>query len=210
MLQRDVAMDFRDAPLTVRPGRWLFAHRGFGGILLLPAFLPWLGVKTQSLTWLTGGILGAAGIALRLWSISYLGRSARTRKDKAKSLVTDGPFSVCRNPIYLANMLTLTGFVILLGAVWYLPVYVILLFGFYSAIVHYEERLLTQKFPEEFGPFRQSTRRWLPGLRLSRLGKANHSLREVIYRERSHLMQMAAGLLAVGIKEAATLLLGGS
>ena len=69
-----------------------------------------------------GRRLVATGTALRLWSISYLGRSARTRKDKARRLVTTGPFSLCRNPIYMANMVGACGFIVLCEVLWCVPI----------------------------------------------------------------------------------------
>ena len=187
--------------LGVRVGRTLFRHRPWVAVGLLPALGFWLEVEQETLIWSLGVALILAGAALRLWSISHLGRSARTRKDKARKLVTTGPFSMCRNPIYLANMIVAAGVVVLCETLWYLPVCLGFFFCFYSLAVSYEENLLLHRFSAQYAAYAQRTPRWIPCVTLKSCGKSSYGLREVLYRERSFFLLLVAAFSVVGIKE---------
>jgi len=193
-------MDFQDVAAAVRVGRWLFRHRSFKVIALLPALAPWWKVQWDAAIWPVGIGLILAGGALRLWSISYLGRSARARKDKARRLVTTGPFSLCRNPIYVANMIATSGFITLCEALWYLPMYLGMSFAFYSVVVRYEEYILLHRFPAQFAAYRKRTTRWVPRVFRLRLANRDYGLREVLYRERSFFLAAGAGVSAAWLK----------
>ena len=200
-------MDFANAPASVRLGRWLFRHRTLKCIALLPAFAFRLEVEWETLTWPLGMGVLLAGAALRLWSVGHLGRSTRTRKDNAKRLVTAGPFSRCRNPIYLANMIGTSGFVVLCEAIWYLPIYLLISFSFYSLVVRYEEYLLSHKFPEQYAAYMGTIPRWIPRVRAYKSTKPDHGFGEILSRERSFFMLLAAALCVAISKEAASHLL---
>lgn len=187
--------------LSVSVGRTLFRHRPWVAVAMLPALGFWLEVELESLIWPLGVALVLAGAALRLWSISHLGRSARTRKDKARQLVTTGPFSFCRNPIYLANIIVAAGVVVLCETLWYLPICLAFFFCFYSLVVRYEENLLLQRFSAQYAAYAQRTPRWIPRISLKSCGKATYGLREVLYRERSFFLLLVAAFSAAGIKE---------
>jgi protein-S-isoprenylcysteine O-methyltransferase Ste14 len=179
----------------------LFRHRGIRSLLLLPVLL-WYGeVERAVLVWPAGIFLLLLGGGLRLWSIGFIGRSARTRGDKAKRLITSGPFAMCRNPIYLANMVASCGFVVLCQVIWYVPVYLVLSFAFYSLVVRYEEYLLRLKYPEQYQSYTATTPRWIPRPAAGAFAKPPHGLREVLYREKSFFQVAALGLLLALIKQ---------
>jgi protein-S-isoprenylcysteine O-methyltransferase Ste14 len=141
------------------------------------------------------------GGALRLWSVSFMGRSARTRGDKAKRLLTSGPFAVCRNPIYLGNIVASCGFLVLCEILWYVPLYLALSLAFYSPIVRYEEYLLSDKYPGRYPAYRRATPRWIPLPSRKALTRPIYGIREILYREKNFLRAMAGGLLFALLKE---------
>ena len=173
-------------------------------LMIVPVFTVWWEVEWAVVNWPLGISLVAAGTALRLWSISYLGRSARTRKDKARRLVTTGPFSLCRNPIYMANMVGACGFIVLCEVLWCVPIYVVYTFCIYSLIARYEEYLLSCRFQAEYTAYVERTPRWIPRPSAFRLGTPEHGFREILYRERSVFYMLCAGLLVVVSKEMIT------
>ena len=90
------------------PTTWAFRYRGWFGIVILvpPAvatFLSqpiireesWLDVAGDVLAWL----LFVYGGALRLWATLYVGGR------KGRVVVCEGPYSLCRNPLYLGTFL---------------------------------------------------------------------------------------------------------
>jgi protein-S-isoprenylcysteine O-methyltransferase Ste14 len=194
--------DFSDKRLAVRIGRVFFKARNYGG---LPLFLVMLGVfyweyENDALTWPLGIALILAGESMRIWAMRHIGRSARTRKDKARKLVTSGPYAHTRNPLYVGNHLTLAGFCVLSELLWFLPVALGLTFVFYSCIVIYEEELLKQRFGEEFLEYMSGTPRWMSLRQFLRANDRAPWL-EALRRERSTLCGLAAALTLFLLKE---------
>ncbi len=58
-----------------------------------------------------GLLLIFSGVLGRAWSILYIGGRKNT------SLVTDGPYSICRHPLYLFSTLAVVGFGLLLQSI---------------------------------------------------------------------------------------------
>jgi protein-S-isoprenylcysteine O-methyltransferase Ste14 len=89
-----------------------------------------------------------AGLVMRsvVIGFAYIQRGGLKKKVYAADLVTSGMFGVCRNPLYVGNMLIAIAVFIMHGA----PVIVIggtLLFAFiYQSIIYAEERFLAEKF----------------------------------------------------------------
>lgn len=115
-------------------------------------------------TWFREGLEGfglfliVAGILGRAWSTLYIGGR------KARELVTAGPYSVTRNPLYLfafvaaAGLGAQTGSLVLAG-LFGLGAYVIFL-----PVVEHEERALQAVFGTEFDAYRARVPRFLPRL----------------------------------------------
>ncbi len=80
---------------------------------------------------------------------------------EASTLVVDGPFKYTRNPMYLGLILTLIGTAILLGTLS--PWIVIPPFAWILArlFVRREERVLQEKFGQEYLAYKQKVRRWV-------------------------------------------------
>ena len=194
-------MGFSFSGRTVGIGRWLFQHRSLGWLTLVPAVLVLHEHENEAVFWAAGAAVLAAGMAMRLWSIRYIGRSARTRGDKAKQLLTVGPYSLCRNPIYIGNLVALAGLVIAMEALWYLPIFLLLHFTFYSLIVRYEECLLTQIYGDEFRAYMRAAPRWLPRFSNWKPVPALVEWKEVFFRERALLFQLVMSILLVLIRE---------
>lgn len=118
-----------------------------------------------------GAIFGLVFIALgefiRISANRYAGGATRTVKVGAKSLVTSGPFSYVRNPLYLGNMVIYTGVVLFAGAPSVLGM-MLLTWAFfviqYSLIISLEEETLSEKFGEEYRVFCQYVPRLFPRL----------------------------------------------
>jgi protein-S-isoprenylcysteine O-methyltransferase Ste14 len=79
----------------------------------------------------------------------------------AAKLVTTGPFSFTRNPIYFGNVILLFGIGLMLENIWFWPV--ALICGAFTqrlAIVR-EEAHLQAKFPAAFLAYKKKVRRWI-------------------------------------------------
>jgi protein-S-isoprenylcysteine O-methyltransferase Ste14 len=82
---------------------------------------------------------------------------------RLRSIVTSGAFRYVRHPMYLGSLLF---YLALALATLSLLSYALLvgIFLFYDYIAHYEERLLLERFGEEYRRYREKTGKWLPKL----------------------------------------------
>ena len=151
-----------------------------------------------------GALLAVAGEMLRLSSLRYAGGATRTRQVGAPALVTDGPYAVVRNPLYLANILIYIGYALASGALFpYLPVAGVIYFSFqYGMIISLEEQTLRGLFGAEFREYCREVPRLCPRLPLKgSRGSPRYSLGEALQEERRTLQSfsLAWGLLAAVI-----------
>ena len=122
-----------------------------------------------------GFAVALAGELLRFLGVSYAGSETRTTDVGATHLVTNGPFSRVRNPLYLGNILIYLGLSIMANA-WlpWMALVVVVWFGFqYALIVSLEEEFLKQKFGAEYIAYMKRVPRFLP--RLAGAGPAPNS-----------------------------------
>ena len=105
---------------------------------------------------LLGFALLVAGALWRIWCHLFIAG----RKDA--QLVTAGPYSVMRNPLYVGNLLGAVGF----GFAVHLPILALALavaFAiFYPAVVAQEEARLEELFGERYREYCAQVPRWLP------------------------------------------------
>ena len=86
----------------------------------------------------------------------------RRRSRTVQRLVTYGVFAWMRNPLYVGNFLIWTGFIVISGVLWFLPVAALLFAVEYTFIVRYEEGVLESIFGDEYLRYKSHTSRWLP------------------------------------------------
>lgn len=109
-------------------------------------------------------IVVALGLAVRFATIgwAYIKRGGKAKQVYADDLVTTGYFGLCRNPLYVGNLL------IYLGCFLYHGNLVVVLAGglafvlIYSAIVAAEEYFLRGKFGAAYEDYAAQVPRWLP------------------------------------------------
>jgi protein-S-isoprenylcysteine O-methyltransferase Ste14 len=112
-----------------------------------------------------GAVIGALGIVINLAAFRRFRRVGTTVNpldpSKATLLLTDGIFSLTRNPMYLGLLLLLVGWAIWLGStgVWLVPplFWVVITYG---QIVP-EERALTRLFGERYLTYKGAVARWI-------------------------------------------------
>jgi protein-S-isoprenylcysteine O-methyltransferase Ste14 len=109
-----------------------------------------------------GLVLFALGLGLAVWARLHLGRNwgtPMTQKDEPE-LVTSGPYSRVRHPIYSWILIAGIGTAVALNWLWLAAVLLAGIYFVYSATV--EERFLTEQFPDAYPAYRRSTRMLLP------------------------------------------------
>jgi protein-S-isoprenylcysteine O-methyltransferase Ste14 len=114
--------------------------------------------------WLQGiGLaLFVLGLALAVWARVYIGRNwGMPMSEKADpELVTTGPYSAIRHPIYSGIILAMIGTAIAVSVYWLIAVALLGAYFIYSATR--EERYLTERFPDAYPRYKKSTKMLIP------------------------------------------------
>ena len=133
--------------------------RALGAVLIPPILFirPYLD-KTA-----LGGLLEQIGVILiiacvlgRCWAMLYIGGN---KNDK---LVTTGPYSLCRNPLYVFSAMGVVGFGFMIQSLIYTIVLTSVTFAVLLQAARKEEGYLSDKFSEDYVNYRNSTPRFLP------------------------------------------------
>ena len=192
-----------DPNTTLRVGGWLFRQRTWLPLPFVAAILLVPGSRTVKPApfWLLGATLVLAGEALRLWAVHHIGVISRTRSDRLGPLISTGPFSLVRNPLYLGNVALWAGFLASARLVWMAPLIFVVLGLEYHAIVRWEEHLLATRFGDSYRAYAARVPRWVPTCApIEQASNRASSWREALFSERGTLIAIAAGYLLLYAK----------
>lgn len=110
----------------------------------------------EGLTFLTGCVLVAFATIGRLWASLYICGY------KTNRLITEGPYSLTRNPLYVLSLIGGIG-VGLTTETLAIPLLIALAFAiYYPAVIRSEEAVLAQRHPEEFARYAAEVPRFWP------------------------------------------------
>ena len=125
--------------------------------------LPWFGRPLSGILFVLGLLSIAAFAALNILAIRAMRRAGTTvRPDRgADHLVTNGPFSFTRNPLYLAGTMLLLGIGLVSGIVWFLLLAISAAFAVQKVTIEREERHLEVRFGETYLDYARRVRRWI-------------------------------------------------
>ncbi|WP_349433438.1 isoprenylcysteine carboxylmethyltransferase family protein [Pararhizobium sp. A13] len=121
-------------------------------------------------------LVALSGLAFRAIVIgyAYIQRGGLNKKVYAKNLVTEGMFSVCRNPLYVGNVLIYSAVFLMHGNPVVTVVGILLFCFMYQCIVYAEEAFLEGKFAEGYKAYCSDVPRWLP--RFSKFSQATEGM----------------------------------
>jgi protein-S-isoprenylcysteine O-methyltransferase Ste14 len=109
--------------------------------------------------------LGAHFLAFALIVVACLGRiwcSAFIAGHKDAHLVTDGPYSLCRHPLYVFSFIGGIGLGLATGSLALTVITALVLAALLASAARAEERRLGQLYGDEFRHYSRSTPRWWP------------------------------------------------
>lgn len=163
---------------------WEFRCRGLIGGLCLAAVgavvlatpLAWPEGSWQGvLLFAAGWPMFACGAALRWWATLYIGGR------KERRLVCEGPYSLCRHPLYVGSFLLALSAAIMLGSLTFLAGLAVAALYYALFVVPAEERFLSELFGVAYDEYCRHVPRYLPrwsGYRSPRmLGVSTKALR---------------------------------
>lgn len=125
--------------------------------------LPWIGEPASDILFAVGCLCVVVTVAMDLSAIRTL-RAARTTimpHRAAEHLVTRGPYSFTRNPIYLGYALVTVGIGLIAGSIWFLIAAPLLGLLIHLLAIRGEERHLTDMFGKRYRDYARRVRRWI-------------------------------------------------
>ncbi|MDO9576873.1 MAG: isoprenylcysteine carboxylmethyltransferase family protein [Candidatus Cloacimonadales bacterium] len=177
-------------------GNWLFQHRSYLPILLLPLVI--IGLLTERITFLNSYyiniynwvciIISILGFAVRIITIGQVPKSTsgrNTKKQIAKTLNETGIYSVVRHPLYLGNFLMWLGIILFVRSIWVAIVFVLLYWIYYERIMYAEEAFPTEKFGQDYTEWASKTPPFWPSWKKWQKSKLDFSIKNVLKREYS-------------------------
>lgn len=187
--------------IIVQFGNWIFHYRNY----LFPLFYLALFIPSESifrnniLAEIIGFIIIASGIFIRSITIGlvYIIRGGKNRRIYAETLVTEGIYSVCRNPMYLGNILLLLGFGVFANSLLFILIFFPLFLLFYYGIMKAEEEFLSKKFGTVFEEYRSSVNALVPSISKLKFAFKDHNFdfKRVIKKEYNSLFIYFSGIL---------------
>ncbi|MEM7246375.1 MAG: isoprenylcysteine carboxylmethyltransferase family protein [Acidobacteriota bacterium] len=134
-----------------------------GAALGIHAKKPWPLPLPRNVEVVGGYVLLFGALVLLFWGIKTF-QSARTTINPnraADALVTNGPFTFSRNPLYVAMVVLCLGLALLIGTWWVvvllpLPILVVRLW-----VIASEEAHLRAEFGEDYEAYCRRVRRWI-------------------------------------------------
>ena len=144
---------------------WRFRRRGWIAVVVLVPAIALVLLSTpliradSALALAMSGLawpVFIGGAALRLWSTLYIGGS------KGARVVDEGPYSVCRNPLYVATFLGAFSAGLFLDSIFLCIAAGMVLAGYASIVVPIEERVLRRRFGVAYERYCDAVPRFLP------------------------------------------------
>jgi protein-S-isoprenylcysteine O-methyltransferase Ste14 len=138
-----------------------------------------------------GSVVVAFGLVIRATA------SGQLRKNEA--LVTSGPYSYSRNPLYLGSILIGAGFSIAARSLWIWVLLIVLFVVIYVPVIRSEEEYLRATFPD-FDSYATRVPRLLPRWSGESLIRDFSRQRYLKHREYNALIGAALMILAITMK----------
>jgi protein-S-isoprenylcysteine O-methyltransferase Ste14 len=166
-----MASGFKNAPQWVRDiGQAAYKYRQHLQLIVLAAALfagqPLATAQDERILIGLSIALVLLGGGLRTWAMGYhVWRRPKAGREKRK-LITAGPYSLSRNPLYLGTFMIGLGIAAMSGRLWLLGAFGLLFVIFHYCIIRWEEGRLIQEFGSEFEDYWFTVPRLFPGVKL--------------------------------------------
>ncbi len=132
--------------------------------LLLPPILAYFDPRSGN-GWDFGFVLIGCGLAVVLQcarDFYVAGKGTVAPWDPPKHLVVVGLYRFTRNPIYVGDLILVSGWALTTGSHWVGFYLVILAVGFHLRVIFHEEPRLSRNFPSEWAVYSANVPRWFP------------------------------------------------
>ena len=119
----------------------------------------------------SGFFLVIVGVLGRIWSSLYI------EGNKTNLLVTNGIYSICRNPLYFFSFLLLLGYCLLIKSFIIASMAILMLIIIYPRTIKYEEEKLLQIHGDDYLNYFNNTPKFIPNLFLFKKTQKNYKIK---------------------------------
>lgn len=125
--------------------------------------LPWLPTQLAEFLFAVGWLIVAAALFMDVAAMRTMARAKTTIMPHRGSehLVTSGPFSFTRNPIYVGNTMLMIGVGLIGGILWFILLAPFAAFATQKLAIEREERHLEMRFGKKYRDYAKKVRRWI-------------------------------------------------
>ena len=132
--------------------------------VLLCVFFTYSVIKPEGTLHEVLDFLGMAMVSIcalgRLYTTAYLGGSKNVR------LITNGPFSIVRNPLYVFSLIGFTGVALMVNHIAVIVIVPLAFVLLYQRLIAREEKFLKEQFGQSYEAYCNSVPRLLPNFSL--------------------------------------------
>ncbi|MGQ9649627.1 MAG: methyltransferase family protein [Phycisphaerae bacterium] len=143
----------------MRKARILLLRLALVPIILVAVFIPpsWPeGSPVPTFMEGAGYLLLLLGLGIRMWSILFIGGR------KSRELVTEGPYSLCRHPLYVGTLLLSLGAALSFENLIMLVTGILFIVPIHAVIARLEEQRLAELFGDRYAEYARRVPRFLP------------------------------------------------
>ena len=142
-------------------------------------------------------ILGFALVLIggfgRLWASLYI------EGNKLGKIISEGPYSIMRNPLYVFSLILLLGYCFAIQSIIVASLSIILFALIYMPTIYNEERRLLSVHDEGYKSYYERTPRFIPKFRLYKEVESGSEINVNIRRIRNVLMEVASFIFFFGL-----------
>jgi protein-S-isoprenylcysteine O-methyltransferase Ste14 len=158
------------ASLRLSLGYWLYRHRKWGiapllavGLLVHTHFMP---VLSGNYMMVAGAIGILFGTLLRIVCFTFTGTKHPIHDLQQLPLITEGPYAVTRNPLYMAEAGIALGIAMMSRMPWFVLLTAICGGIATALVIEWEEGALELRYGAQFEQYRRAVPRWFSLRRL--------------------------------------------
>jgi protein-S-isoprenylcysteine O-methyltransferase Ste14 len=170
-------------------------------VITLNPTLPWGSAIANNITDLIGAAIALTGQFLRVFTIGYkyIKRGGKNKQVYADTLVVDGVFAHCRNPMYVGNLLIFLGVTIAINSPLLYAIGIPFMGFVYASIIAAEENFLRGKFGTAFEDYCVRVPRLIPNLHGMSDSLRGYSFqwRRVLLKEYGTISATLVGLIGI-------------
>ena len=142
---------------SIRKIRILFLRLAFLPLIFVALFVwrKWPDESAEDFLSEWGGYtLLLLGVGIRIWATLYIGQR------KGKQLITEGPFSISRNPLYIGSLLIMSGISLCLENLVMLAAGLLIMIPIHLWVILSEEKHLAEAFGEQYLEYKKCVPRF--------------------------------------------------